>query len=104
MNESQATLALNDLNITDGIGHEGNSRLPKRLSNFVGPHCPTCVLKWPRCLCISTSDWEDTATQQTPQTRSPIPDDSKGNLEKLEMEMDKNTDQIDYRGRPANDR
>ena len=51
----------------------------------------------PRCLCISESDWEDTATQQMPQTSSPIPDDSQGNLEKLETEMDEDIDEIDYR-------
>ena len=50
----------------DITGHEENARLPEQPPNFVGPYCPTCVLKWPRCLCISESDWEDTATQQMP--------------------------------------
>ena len=51
--DTQTTLTLNDLNITDGTGPEG---LPERPTNFVGPYCPKCVLKWPRCLCITESD------------------------------------------------
>ena len=82
MNDSQAIIALNDLNIMDGTGHNKNSRLPEWTPNFVGPYCPSCVLKWHRCLCISESDWEDTATQHMPQNSSPIPNDSQGNLEK----------------------
>ena len=39
-----------------------------------------------------------------PQTSSPKPDDSQGNLGKLETETDDDTDEIDYRARPANDR
>ena len=29
INKSEVTIALNDLNITDGTGHKGNSRLPE---------------------------------------------------------------------------
>ena len=60
MNDSQTMLILNDLNITNGTGTEG---LLERPQNFVGPYCLTCVLKWPRCLCTSKSDWEETVTQ-----------------------------------------
>ena len=85
MIDSQTMLTLNDLNITDGTGPE---ELPERPPNFVGPYCPKCVLKWPRCLCISELDWEDTATYQMQMDRtSPTyPVDSDKNLEKLEME------------------
>ena len=62
------------------------------------------MLKWPRCLCISQLNWEDAATQQMPQTSNSKPDNSHGNLEKLETESDKNLDEIDYRARPAYDR
>ena len=74
--DSQTTLALNDLNITDGTGPEG---CPERPTNFIGPYCPKCVLKWPKCLCITKSDWEDHVTQQMPMPRSSssYPDDSK---------------------------
>ena len=100
---SQTMLTVNDLNIIDSTGPEG---LPERPPYFVGPYCPTCVLKWSRCLCISESEWEDTVTQQIqmPRTSSPYPDDSDKNLEKLETEMDDDLDEIDYRARPANDR
>ena len=98
MNDSQTMLMLTDLNITDGTGPEG---LPERPPNFVGPYCPMCVLKWLRCLCISESDWEDTMTQQMPRTSSFLPDDSTKNLEKLEMEMDNDSDAIDYRARAS---
>ena len=96
-------LTLNDLNVTDSSGPE---ELPERPPDFVGPYCPKCMLKWPRCLCISELDWEDTATQQMqmPRTSSPYPVDSDKNLEKLEMEMDDDLNEIDYRARPANDR
>ena len=63
-----------------------------------------CMLRWPRCLCITELDWEDTATQQMPRTSSPMPDDSNKDLEKLETETDEELDQIDYRARPSNDR
>ena len=62
------------------------------------------MLKWPRCLCISESGREDVTTQQMPQTSSPKPDDSQGNLEKLETETDEDIDNIDYRARAANDK
>ena len=101
INDSQTMLMLNDLNITDGTDPGG---LPERPPNFVGPYYPECMLKWPRCLCMSESDWEDTATQQIPRTSSPYPDDSDKNLEKLETEVDEDLDEIDYRARPANDR
>ena len=101
MNGSQTMLTLNDVNITDATRPEG---LPERPPNFVGPHCLTCVVKWPRCLCISKLDWEDTVTQQMPRTSSPFPDDSDKILEKLEMEMDEDLDEIDYRARLTNDR
>ena len=101
MNDSQTMLMLNGLNITDGTVPEG---LPERPPNFVGPYCPMCVLKWPRCFCISESDWEDTMTKQMPRTSSPIPHDSDKNLEKLETETDEDLDEIDYRARLANDR
>ena len=65
MNTSQTTLMLNDLKMTNSTGPEG---LPKRPPNFVGPYCLMCMLKWPRCLCISGLDWEDTVTQQIPRT------------------------------------
>ena len=89
------------LNITDGTGPEG---FPERPTNFVGPYCTMCILKWPRCLCITESDWEEIQTQQMPmpRTSSPYPDDSEKKLEKLET--DNELDQIDYRARPANDR
>ena len=51
--DTQTMLTLNDLNITDGTGPEG---LPEIPTNFVGPYCPKCILKWPRCLCISELD------------------------------------------------
>ena len=82
--------------------HEENSRLSEWLPNFVGPYLPDLCVKRPRC--IFESDWEDTATQQMPQTSSPIPDDSQENLKKLETEIDEDTDEIDYRARPVNDR
>ena len=56
MIDTQTMLTLNDLNITDSNGPEG---LPERPANFVGPYCPKHVLKWPRCLCTTESDWED---------------------------------------------
>ena len=56
MNDSQTILTLNDLNFMDGTGQEGDSRLPETPATFVGPYYPTCMLKWPRCLCISESD------------------------------------------------
>ena len=92
---------LNDLNITDGTGPEG---LPERPPNFVGPYCLMCMLAWPRCHCIHELDWEDSMTQQMLRTSSPFPDDGNKNLEKLEMEMDEDLDEIDYRARLANDR
>ena len=60
MINSQTMPTLNDLNITDSTRPE---ELPERPPNFVGPYCPKCVLKWPRCLFISESDWKDTVTQ-----------------------------------------
>ena len=98
---TQTTLTINDLNITDDTGPEG---LPERTTNFVGPYCPKYMLKWPRCLCITESDFEDNMTQQMPRTSSPYPDDSDKRLEKLEMETDDELDETDYRARPANDR
>ena len=91
--DSQTMLTLNDLNITDGTGPE---ELPERQPDFVGPPCLKCMLKWPRCLCISESDWGDTATKQMQMSRtsSPYPDGSDKMLEKLEMEMD---DELDDR-------
>ena len=77
MYDSHATIALINLNIMDRTGHKENSRLSEQPPNFVSPYCLTGVLKWPRCLCISESDWEDTATQHMPWTSSAIPDDSK---------------------------
>ena len=56
MTNTQTTLTLNDLNNTE-------DELPERPTNFVGPYCPKCVLKWPRCICLDESDWEDNATQ-----------------------------------------
>ena len=101
--ESQTVLMMNDLNITDGNRPE---ELPERPPNFVGPYCPTCIPKWPRCFCISESEWENAATQQVqmPRTSSPYPDDSDRILEQLELETDNDLDEIDYRARPANDR
>ena len=80
-------LTFNDLNINDGTGPEG---LPERPPNFVGPYCLMCMLKWPRCLCLSESELKDTVTQQMqmPRTSSPYPDDSDKNLEKLETETE----------------
>ena len=101
--DTEIALTLNDLNITDGTGPEG---LPERPAHFVGPYCPKCVLKWPRCLCITESDWEDNATQQMPmpRTSSPYTEDNDKDLEKLETETEEELDQIDYRARHANDR
>ena len=97
----QTTLILNDLNITE-------DELPERPTNFVGPYCPKCVLKWPRCICLDESDWEDNATQQQqmplPRTSSPYPDYSDNGLERLEPKTDEELDQVYYRARPANDR
>ena len=103
MIDSQTMLTLNDLNITYSTGPE---ELPERPPNFVGPYCLKCVLKWPRCLCISESAWEDTVTQQMQmlRTSSPYPDDSDKKLEKLETEMDDEVDEMDYRARLVNDR
>ena len=56
MTNTQTTLTLNDLNIIEDELAEGPT-------NFVGPYCPKCVLKWPRCICPDESDWEDNATQ-----------------------------------------
>ena len=94
--DTQTMLTLNDLNITDSTGHEG---LPERPTNFAGPYCPKCILKWPWCLCITESDWEDYVTQQMPmpRTSSPYPDDSDKRLEKLETETEDELDQIDYK-------
>ena len=101
--DTQTTLTLNDLNITGGTGPEG---LPERPTKFVWSYCPKCILKWPRCLCITESDWEDNTNQQTPmpRTSSPYPDDSEKRLEKLEIETDDELDQTDYRERPTNNR
>ena len=85
-------------------GSRWDSNPRERSPNFVGPYCLMCMLKWLRCLCISESDWEDTVTQQMPRTSSPFWDGSNKNLEKLEMEMNKDLDEIDYRARLANDR
>ena len=101
MNDSQTMLTLNDLNITDGTGPGG---LLERPPNYVGPYCLMCMLKWPRSLWISKSDWEDTMTQQVPRTSSPFPYDSDNNLEKLQTEMGDVLDDMDYRARLANDR
>ena len=101
INDSQTTLILNDVNITDGTGPE---RLPEIPPNFVGPYYLICMLKWCRCLCISELDWEDTMIQHMLRTSSPLSDDSNKNLEKLEMEMDEDLDEIDYRARMANNR
>ena len=40
MTNTQTTLTLNDLNIKE-------DKLPERPTNFVGPYCPKCVLRWP---------------------------------------------------------
>ena len=56
MNDSQTTLVINDLNITDRNGQEGNSRLPEGPTNCVGPYCLMCMLGWHRCLCITELD------------------------------------------------
>ena len=61
--DSQTTLTLNDINITDGNRTED---LPERPMNFIGPYCDKCVLRWPRFICNSESDWEDNVTQQMP--------------------------------------
>ena len=45
----------------------GKPCLLEQPPNFIGPYCQTCALKWPRCLCISESDWEDVAMQQMPK-------------------------------------
>ena len=102
MIDTQTTLTLNDLNITDGTGPEGP---PERPANFVSPYCPKCILRWPRCLHINKSDWEDNATKQMPipRTTSPYLDNSNKRLEKLETETEDELDEIDYRARPAND-
>ena len=102
MTSIQTTLTLNDLNITE-------VELPERPTNFVGPYCPKCVLRWPRCICFDESDWEDNVTQQQqqmplPRTSSPYPDYSDSGLERLEPKTDEELDQEDYRARPANDR
>ena len=101
MTNTQTTLTLNDLNITE-------DELPERPTNFVDPYCTKCVLKWPRYICLDESDWEDNATQQQeiplPRTSSPYPDYSNNSLERLEPKTDEELDQIDYRARPANDR
>ena len=68
------------------------------------PNCPTCVLKWPRCLCMSESDWKNTKTQLETRTSSPNSDEIPGHLEQLEPETDNDTDEVDYQARPANDR
>ena len=103
MIDTQTTLTLNDLNITDCTGPEGLSERP---ANFVGPYCPKCILKWPRCICTTESGWEDNTTQQMPmpRTSSPYPDDSDKDLEKLETETEDKLDQIDYGARPSDDR
>ena len=103
MIDTQTTLTLNNLNITDDTGPEG---LPERTANFVGPHFPQCILKWPRCICTTESDWEDNMTLQMPmpRTSSPYPDDSDKDIEKLETETEDELDQIDYRAIPSNDR
>ena len=103
LNDTQTMLTLNDLNITDSTRPEG---LPERPTNFVGPYCPKCILRWHKCLCITELDREDNVTQQMPmpRTSSPYPDESDKRLEKLETETEDELHQIDYRARPANDR
>ena len=93
MIDTQTTLTLNDINITDGTGPEG---LPERPANFVGSYCPKCVLKWPRCLCITESDWEDNMTQQIPmpRTSSQYPDDNWNTFDVIKYYMTNKTDKV----------
>ena len=55
-----------------------HNKLPKTPTNFIDPYWSKCVLKWPRCICLDKSDWEDNATQQQqmplPRTSLPFPD------------------------------
>ena len=101
MIDTQTTLTFNDLNITE-------DELPKRPTNFIGPYCHKCVLKWPRCICLDESDWEDYVTEQQqmplPRTSSPYPAYSDKDFEKLETETEDKLDQMDYKARPSNDR
>ena len=91
MTNTQTTLILNDLYITE-------DEHPERPTNFVGPYCPKCVLRWPRYICLDESDWEDNATQQQkqpmslPRTSSPYPDYSDNGLERLEPKTDEELD------------
>ena len=99
--DTWTTPTLNDLNVTE-------DELLKRPANFVGLCCSKCVLKWPTCICLDESDWEDNATRKLqmplPTTSSPYPDCSDKDLDKLETEAEDKLDQIHYRARPANDR
>ena len=81
MIDTQTTLTVSDLNIIDSTGPEG---LPERPANFLSPYCLKCILKWPRYICTTESEWEDNMTQQMPilRTSSPYPDDGDKGLER----------------------
>ena len=58
-NDTQTVMTINNLNLLDRVRNQGDVALPEWPQNFVGLYCPTCVLKWHRCLCIEESDWDD---------------------------------------------
>ena len=58
-NDTQTVMTIHNLNLLDKVRNQEDVALPEQPQNFVGPYCPTCVLKWHRCLCIEESDWDD---------------------------------------------
>ena len=72
-NDIQTVMTINNLNLLDKARNQEDVALPEQPQNFVGPYCPTYVLKWHRCLCIEESDWDDMVevNPPMPQTSSP---------------------------------
>ena len=73
-NDTQTVMTTNNLNLSDKVRNQEEVALPEHPQNFVGPYCPTCVLKWRRCLCIEESDWDEMVENSPmPQTSLPNP-------------------------------
>ena len=104
--DSQTVMTLNNLNISDKDRHQEDVVLPEQPQNFVGPYCPTCVLKWHRCICIEESDWDEMVevNPPMPQTCSPKPENPLENIKQIELYWDEDLDRVDYRVRLANDK
>ena len=103
-NDTQAVMAINNLNLLDKVRNQEDVALPEHPQNFVGPYCQTCALKWHRCLCIEKSDWDEMVENlPMPQKSSPKLGHPLENIKLIASDWDEDLESVDYRARPPND-